>query len=586
MTLAFTVASMLLTLGHASHNAQTQAKHAPSPNTKRITLTLEDGDIRAGFIHIFESVGASYVIHPSVAGRATVRFRNVPFGRALSALLRASSQKLQLRFDGSIYLVEREQDGFNASGGSFGSGIGPQGGRPIKLQVNFARAAEIAARIRKLPMFAPEGGSRIEVHAPDNTLLVTMPYDDLVRELKEQIRLLDIAPHQTELTVRVVATSTNPAGKKSVQVWQTSCMGSGGSETNLTQSLDAGGAHVSMKASPVVNGDASTSLDASFAVDAPVAARGAPKQTMHARFTGRWRILDQTTTLLHTSSSPGATLQVFVTPMVRSQFGYWLPAHGLADLQAVIVLDPPVQQYGVSEPLQRLIVDSVAAGMSQSPPFEVVNREELGRTAASLGLSSPSAIWNARMTIAKNLAANLVVTCESMQISSQVVKDRKIVTVRLNLRIEAVGQDEELSGTDSVASALVGPEGEEAATKEAAIKAAGLAIEDLKNIRQGTVLSGGVNPVVLELGASNGIRPGDSALVLREGQVIGRIVVETVHPTYSTARAVTAPKGIGAEDRVLFPSYGTSLLLRPKGVRIIPAGPASPTTTDRQLIRP
>src|SRR5579859_7592760 len=196
-----TLGAAVLVPAHAQHAVnKPAASQAASVLHKRISLSIHGGDVVEALRKVFDAAGANYVISPNVTGKTTANLKDVPFQIALAALIRASKPHLILRFDGSVYSVEAEVV-FDTHG--FGPDFGPAGPwvqQDHKLQLNFVKASTVAARLRAFPMFGPQSGTRIVVHEPDNTLIVNVPNSDLDRDLKEHIRLMDIAPLQAKVT--------------------------------------------------------------------------------------------------------------------------------------------------------------------------------------------------------------------------------------------------------------------------------------------------------------------------------------------------------------------------------------------------
>src|SRR5438046_2735228 len=89
--------------------AQGETNTGPSVADKKVTLRLDNSDIRAALKLLFANVPRdSYTIDPAVQGQTTVELTDVPFLTALSAVLKSteSVQKLTYAKEEGIYRVK------------------------------------------------------------------------------------------------------------------------------------------------------------------------------------------------------------------------------------------------------------------------------------------------------------------------------------------------------------------------------------------------------------------------------------------------------------------------------------------------
>jgi hypothetical protein len=212
-------------------------------------------------------------------------------------------------------------------------------------------------------------------------------------------------------------------------------------------------------------------------------------------------------------------------------------------------MDAVSQPGSYSTDVRRVVGDAIALGLSKTSGFEVLTRETVERAAKEENITTPRDFEQHREKLAGILAANVIVRSQVIHIDTQNSDGKKIVTLRVDSQMEAPGTDGELATSEAIGKAVVGPDGEEKALIRAALNAAKRTVLDLRGpLREGAVLNGGKNPIVIGLGSSDGVKPGDRALLLRGGKSAGRLKITAAFPNYSTAQIITAPKGV---DRVL-----------------------------------
>jgi hypothetical protein len=141
--LGFVVASMCLS-GIAAR-AQTDAKDV---SNKKVSINLENAEIRYAVKLLFQSVGVNYVLDQSLQGiYVTVSLNDVPFRTALESILRASSQvPLTYRVENDIYIISPKQQETPSEQTS--ETENPEANTPKsrwqKIQVNYADAIDLA----------------------------------------------------------------------------------------------------------------------------------------------------------------------------------------------------------------------------------------------------------------------------------------------------------------------------------------------------------------------------------------------------------------------------------------------------------
>ena len=125
-----------------------QDERSQNVNTKRVTLNMENADIRYALKLLFQSVGVNYTLDQAVQGSVTVSLTDVPFRTALESILRTTASQVPLtyRVEGDVYNISLkaiDQPTTPETGGEDPEPVAEKK-RTIKLQVNFADAIDIA----------------------------------------------------------------------------------------------------------------------------------------------------------------------------------------------------------------------------------------------------------------------------------------------------------------------------------------------------------------------------------------------------------------------------------------------------------
>lgn len=118
--------------------------------SRRVTLTLENADIRYGLKLLFNSVGANFTLDPLVQGTVTVSLTDVPFRTALESLLRSTNSTGRLSYrleDGVYHIGPKAEDAGPADVRSEEIAPTEPQRRIAKIQVNFVDARLLAAQL-------------------------------------------------------------------------------------------------------------------------------------------------------------------------------------------------------------------------------------------------------------------------------------------------------------------------------------------------------------------------------------------------------------------------------------------------------
>jgi type II secretory pathway component GspD/PulD (secretin) len=90
----------LLVLGICVSAPRAQAQNEPGSDlaTKKVTLNLENADIRYALKLLFQSVGANYQLDQNVQGSVTVSLTDVAFRTALESIMRSTATTRPLTY--------------------------------------------------------------------------------------------------------------------------------------------------------------------------------------------------------------------------------------------------------------------------------------------------------------------------------------------------------------------------------------------------------------------------------------------------------------------------------------------------------
>lgn len=179
-------------------------KNAPIYTGERISLSFQSVDIRSLLQIIADVAGTNMVVSDSVNGEIAMRLQNVPWDQALDIILRTKG--LGLRQQGNVMLVAplseiAEREKVEAETEKAKLTLAPL--RSEIIQVNYAKAAEMAALLKSGESSLLSERGRVTVDERTNTLLVLETRDKLA-ELRAVISRLDIPVRQVLIESRIV----------------------------------------------------------------------------------------------------------------------------------------------------------------------------------------------------------------------------------------------------------------------------------------------------------------------------------------------------------------------------------------------
>jgi type IV pilus assembly protein PilQ len=179
-------------------------RNEPIYTGERISLSFQSVDIRSLLQIIADVAGTNMVVSDSVSGELAMRLQNVPWDQALDIILRTKG--LGMRQQGNVMLVAplgelaaREKEEAEAEKSKIT--LAPL--RSEIIQVNYAKASEIAALIKTGENSLMSERGRVTLDERTNNLLVLETREKLA-EIRALVAKLDIPVRQVLIESRIV----------------------------------------------------------------------------------------------------------------------------------------------------------------------------------------------------------------------------------------------------------------------------------------------------------------------------------------------------------------------------------------------
>jgi type IV pilus assembly protein PilQ len=190
---------------------QIEAKKRAEPiyTGQRISLSFQNVDVRALLQIIADVAGTNMVVSDSVQGSLAMRLQNVPWDQALDIILRTKG--LGMRREGNVMLVAplselAARDKAEAEANKSQVALAPL--HSEIMQVNYAKAADIAALLKSGDNSIMSDRGKVTVDERTNTLLVLDTRDKL-GEIRALIQRLDVPVQQVLIESRIVVAKDN-----------------------------------------------------------------------------------------------------------------------------------------------------------------------------------------------------------------------------------------------------------------------------------------------------------------------------------------------------------------------------------------
>jgi type IV pilus assembly protein PilQ len=171
---------------------------------ERLSLNFQDIEVRSVLQLIADFTDLNIVVSDSVTGNITLRLRNVPWDQALDIVLR--SKGLDKREAGNVIYVAPSEEIAARERLEFEAQQSVQELAPLRaefIQVNYARAEDVAAIIRsERTTFMSERGT-LTVDSRTNTLLV-QDTEAKLNDIRRLVERLDVPVQQVLIETRIV----------------------------------------------------------------------------------------------------------------------------------------------------------------------------------------------------------------------------------------------------------------------------------------------------------------------------------------------------------------------------------------------
>ncbi len=171
---------------------------------ERISLNFQDIDVRAVLQLIADFTDLNLVVSDSVSGRLTLRLKNVPWDQALDIILKTKG--LDMRKQGNVLLVAPAQELAAREKLELESQQQVAELAPLRtefIQVNYARAQDLAALLKSPDNSLMSSRGRVSIDARTNTLLVQDTAEKL-EQIRQLVKRLDVPVRQVLIESRIV----------------------------------------------------------------------------------------------------------------------------------------------------------------------------------------------------------------------------------------------------------------------------------------------------------------------------------------------------------------------------------------------
>lgn len=187
----------------AEEVSERQAR-APRYTGPRIGLNFQRQDVRTILQILADALGMNVVMDDSIKGDLALRLDNVPADQALDIILR--SKELGMTEEGNVLLIEplakiRKREEEESKAATARIELAPLTSEMV--QINFAKASEIAALLRAKDTGLMTERGRISVDTRTNTLLIQETRERMA-DIRKLIAELDIAVRQVLIESRIV----------------------------------------------------------------------------------------------------------------------------------------------------------------------------------------------------------------------------------------------------------------------------------------------------------------------------------------------------------------------------------------------
>ncbi len=171
---------------------------------ERLSLNFQNIEVRAVLQLIADFTNLNMIASDSVGGNVTLRLKNVPWDQALDIILKAKG--LGMRQTGNVIMVAPQEEialreKLELEGQQQIAELAPL--RTEFVQVNYAKAADIAALVKADTNNLLSERGNVSVDARTNTLLI-QETSDKISEIRKLVSTLDVPVRQVLIESRIV----------------------------------------------------------------------------------------------------------------------------------------------------------------------------------------------------------------------------------------------------------------------------------------------------------------------------------------------------------------------------------------------
>lgn len=180
-----------------------QAEEKRTYTGERLTLNFQDIDTRAVLQLLADASGQNIVVSDTVTGSVTLRLQNVPWDQALDIVLRTKG--LDKRVTDNVIVVAPAAELAEREKADLAARKDLQELAPLRseyLQVNYAKAADLAALIKSQGNSLLSLRGTVAVDERTNTLLLQDSADKLT-DIRRLVATLDIPVRQVLIEARI-----------------------------------------------------------------------------------------------------------------------------------------------------------------------------------------------------------------------------------------------------------------------------------------------------------------------------------------------------------------------------------------------
>jgi type IV pilus assembly protein PilQ len=176
----------------------------PKYTGERLTLNFQDIEVRAVLQLLADASGQNIVVSDSVHGSVTLRLQNVPWDQALAIILQTKG--LGERKQGNVILVAPQEELAAREKAELVARSAVQQLEPLRseyLQINYAKAADLAALIKSQSNSLLSKRGNVAVDDRTNTLLL-QDTPERLEQINRLVARLDVPVRQVEIEARIV----------------------------------------------------------------------------------------------------------------------------------------------------------------------------------------------------------------------------------------------------------------------------------------------------------------------------------------------------------------------------------------------